>query len=264
MTILSCFLALLILPLRAAGTDPFLWLEDVESPKAMDWVKAHNDKSLGRLTKDPRYAAIEKEVRKIQMAKDRLPFPTLANGWVYNFWQDADHVRGLWRRTRPEEYAKAEPKWEILLDIDRLNKDEGQDWVWEGAACLPPAHQDCLLRLSHGGKDAVVVREFDVAKDTFVADGFYLPEAKTDVAWLDSGRVRRHRLRPRLDDEIRLPADRQAVDARAGAGRCQDALRGPTRRRLRLRLHRLPSRGVRLVRRPRHDLLDGQALDRRT
>ncbi len=189
MTILSCFLALLILPLRAAGTDPFLWLEDVESPKAMDWVKAHNDKSLGRLTKDPRYAAIEKEVRKIQMAKDRLPFPTLANGWVYNFWQDADHVRGLWRRTRPEEYAKAEPKWEILLDIDRLNKDEGQDWVWEGAACLPPAHQDCLLRLSHGGKDAVVVREFDVAKDTFVADGFYLPEAKTDVAWLDSGRV---------------------------------------------------------------------------
>jgi len=189
MTTISLLLTFLLLPARAAETDPYIWLEDVESPKAMEWVKAHNERSLGALTTDPRYAGIEKEVRRITMAKDRLPFPTLANGWIYNFWQDADHVRGLWRRTRPDEYAKKDPKWQTLLDLDKLNKDEAQDWVWQGAVCLPPAHEDCLLRLSHGGKDAVVVKEFDVAKGTFVAGGFYLPDSKTEVGWLDAGRL---------------------------------------------------------------------------
>ena len=186
---LICLLALSVAPARAAEEDPFLWLEEVQSPKAVDWVKAHNEKSVGRLTKDPRYAKIEKDVRQIVMAKDRIPMPSLANGWIYNFWQDAAHVRGLWRRARPEEYAKPDPRWEVLLDIDRLNQEEGQDWVWEGASCLPPAHEDCLVHLSHGGKDAVVVREFDVARATFSAGGFILPEAKTEVSWLDGGRI---------------------------------------------------------------------------
>jgi prolyl oligopeptidase len=182
-------LALSVIPARAAEVDPFLWLEDVSSPKAMDWVKAHNQKSVGMLTKDRRYAKVEAEVRAIVMAKDRIPLPSLANGWVYNFWQDAEHVRGLWRRCRPEEYAKPDPKWEVLLDIDRLNKEEKQDWVFHGATCLPPAHEDCLVSLSHGGKDADVVREFDVTKAAFVPGGFNLPEAKTSVSWLDSGRI---------------------------------------------------------------------------
>ncbi|MCX5793890.1 MAG: prolyl oligopeptidase family serine peptidase [Elusimicrobia bacterium] len=182
-------LAFPMTPARAAEDDPFLWLEEVQSPKAMDWVKAHNEKSVGLLTKGSRYAKIEDDVRRIVMAKDRIPMPSLANGWIYNFWQDAEHVRGMWRRCRPEEYAKSEPKWDVLLDIDRLNKEEGQDWVWHGAACLPPAHEDCLVYLSHGGKDASVVREFDVARATWVAGGFTLPEAKTSVSWLDSGRV---------------------------------------------------------------------------
>jgi prolyl oligopeptidase len=182
-------LAFPINSLRAAETDPYLWLEDVQSAKSMDWVKAQNEKSLGVLTKDKRYAGIEKDVRKIIMAKDKLAYPGLRGGWVYNFWQDGDHVRGLWRRTKPEEYAKADPKWDILLDIDKLNVDEKQDWVWEGAQCLPPAYDDCLISLSHGGKDAVVVREFSVAKDAFLPEGYSLPEAKTSIAWLDSGRI---------------------------------------------------------------------------
>jgi len=182
-------LALCLAPARAAEADPFLWLEELQSPKAMQWVKAHNERSVGELTQDPRYPGIEREVRRILLAKDRLPMPSLRNGWVYNFWQDAEHVRGLWRRCRPEEYAKPEPSWQVLLDMDRLNAAEKQDWVWEGAGCLPPAYEDCLVSLSHGGKDAEVVREFDVAAASFVAGGFQLPEAKTSVSWLDHDRV---------------------------------------------------------------------------
>jgi len=186
---------MLIMPCLSARTaavapqDPFLWLEEPRSPRALAWVKAHNAVSVGRLTQDRRYEGIEADVRRILMAKDRLPVPALRNGWVYNFWQDAEHARGLWRRARPEEYARPEPRWQVLLDIDRLNKDEGQDWVWEGASCLPPAYEDCLVSLSHGGQDAVVVREFDVSRASFAAGGFVLPEAKSEVSWLDADRV---------------------------------------------------------------------------
>src|SRR5208283_443952 len=113
----------------------------------------------------------------------------LRGGWVYNFWRDSEHVRGIWRRTRPDEYSKKEPRWDVLLDLDRLNVDEKQDWVWNGETCLPPSYERCLLQLSHSGTDAVVIREFDVARDTFVPDGFYLPEAKADAYWLDANSV---------------------------------------------------------------------------
>ncbi|MBI3547846.1 MAG: S9 family peptidase [Elusimicrobia bacterium] len=189
MPILTLLLTLAFIPAFAAEEDPYLWLEEVESPKAMEWVKARNETSLGALTGDKRYAGIEADVRRILTAKDRLPMPGLRNGWVYNFWQDADHVRGLWRRTRPDEYAKPEPKWEILLDVDKLNAVEKQDWVWHGSQCLPPAYTDCLIKLSHGGKDAQIVREFDVERGTWIAGGFELPEAKCDVAWMDRDRI---------------------------------------------------------------------------
>jgi prolyl oligopeptidase len=38
-----------------ASDDPNLWLEDIEGDRAMQWVKAHNVKSLGTLQSDPRY-----------------------------------------------------------------------------------------------------------------------------------------------------------------------------------------------------------------
>src|SRR5271169_5474978 len=108
MITLALLLAAALAPARAAEEDPFLWLEDVQSPRAMEWVKAQNQKSVGRLTSDRRYKKIEQESRAILTAKDRLAFPSLRNGWVYNFWQDEQHLRGLWRRTRPEDYAKEE------------------------------------------------------------------------------------------------------------------------------------------------------------
>jgi prolyl oligopeptidase len=186
----TILLSLMLIPWNLmAATDPYLWLEAIESPEAMTWVKAHNGKSLPKLMNDVRYGQFEKEVREILLAKDRIPSPSLRNGWIYNFWQDATYVRGIFRRTRIEEYKKASPNWETILDLDALAKAENENWVWKSSSCLPPKYERCLLSLSRGGKDAVVVREFDIATKSFVKNGFQLPEAKSQMSWKDEDQV---------------------------------------------------------------------------
>ncbi len=171
------------------GDDPHLWLEEVEGQEALAWVRAHNDKTLPELQKDPRYAGLEADLRKVLLAKDRIPTPGIRGGWVYNFWQDPDHVRGIWRRTSLQEYRKVEPQWDVILDIDALGKKENESWVWKDLDCLAPKYERCLITLSRGGKDASVVREFDLSKRDFVTDGFTLPEAKSSVGWKDENTI---------------------------------------------------------------------------
>jgi prolyl oligopeptidase len=174
---------------QLAQDDPFEWLESTGSARAVEWVSRHNRSTLQILAKDPRYPRVESEMRAILSAKDRLPYPHLRGGWVYNFWQDLNHPRGVWRRARPEDYAKPGVNWQTLLDLDRLNAEEKKNWMWQGEVCLPPAYEDCLLQLAHGGGDEVVVREFDVKTAAFVPNGFNLTEAVSNVSWLDADRV---------------------------------------------------------------------------
>jgi hypothetical protein len=77
----------------------------------------------------------------------------------YNFWRDAQHVRGIWRRTTLAQYQLAEPAWETVIDLDQLAAGENENWVWGGATCLYPKGERCLISLSRGGGDAKVVRE---------------------------------------------------------------------------------------------------------
>ena len=165
--------------------DKFPWLEEIDGEAAMNWVKEHNDKSLTELKADSRYASIVEKTGKIILAEDRLAQPAMRNGWVYNFWQDAKSVHGLWRRTKLADYQKSQPRWESVLDLDILSKEESENWVWKGTVCLPPASQRCLLKLSRGGKDAIVVREFDTVTKKFITDGFSLPEAHTSAVWMN-------------------------------------------------------------------------------
>src|SRR6266513_2450687 len=65
---------------------------------------------------------------------------------------------------------------------------EHENWVWKGAECTPSL-KHCLLHLSRGGGDAVVVREFDPAAKAFVKDGFQLAEAKSSVSYLTEDAV---------------------------------------------------------------------------
>ncbi|QRP44084.1 prolyl oligopeptidase family protein [Amycolatopsis sp. FDAARGOS 1241] len=169
--------------------DPYLWLEDVTGDEALDWVRSRNTETLDVLTSGERFAALRDEIREVLDAGGRIPYVTRRGPKLYNFWQDAEHPRGLWRRTTLEEYRKAEPDWEVLLDVDALADAEGENWVWKGCAVLRPGHRLGLVQLSRGGADATVVREFDLDAHEFVEDGYFLPEAKNRVGWIDEDRV---------------------------------------------------------------------------
>ncbi|MBO9710878.1 MAG: S9 family peptidase [Caulobacter sp.] len=174
-------------PLAELGRDdPFKWMEEIEGARALDWAKAENARSLAVLQGDPRYAGLEAQALAILNAKDRVPGVSFGEGGrLRNFWQDGDHVRGLWRRTTLDSYRTDAPAWETLLDVDALAKAENANWVFKGVDCLPPDETRCLVTLSDGGKDAVTVREFDTTTKAFVPGGFVLPEGKQSVSWLD-------------------------------------------------------------------------------
>jgi len=168
------------------ATDPYLWLEEVEGDRALAWVNEQNTRSLGTLQSDPRYETLHQQALDIVQSRDRIPQPGLnRDGTVDNFWQDASHVRGIWRRTTLDSYATETPRWETILDVDALAQAEGANWVYKGSTCLPPEERLCLISLSDGGKDAVTVREFDSETRTFVDGGFVLPESKGGVSWID-------------------------------------------------------------------------------
>ena len=169
--------------------DPYLWLEDVTGDDALGWVRARNDETLAELTTGARFAELRDELREVLDADDRIPYVRRRGEFLYNFWQDASHPRGLWRRTTLESYRQAEPEWELLLDVDALAEAEGENWVWQGATVLRPGYRRGLVELSRGGADATVVREFDLDAHEFVEDGFTVPEAKTRIGWIDEDRV---------------------------------------------------------------------------
>ncbi|WP_395946026.1 prolyl oligopeptidase family protein [Brevundimonas sp.] len=172
-------------PAGVAAADDHLALEQVDGVEAMAFVAEENRKSLAALTGDRRYETYRQEAQAILTATDRIPSPSFLGEGVGNFWQDAANPKGVWRRTTLASYRTATPRWETLLDIDALSKAEGKDWVFKGADCLAPDETRCLINLSDGGKDAVVVREFDLTTKRFVDGGFNLPEGKHRIEWLD-------------------------------------------------------------------------------
>jgi len=172
-----------------AADDPYRWLEDVGGRDALDWVRERNAETLARLTGGPRFQQLTNEIRQVLDSEDRIPFVTRRGGQLYNFWQDSANPRGVWRRTSPSEYRKHQPAWEVLLDVDELARAEDENWVWEGTTVLRPDHRLGLMKLSRGGADAAVMREFDLARRRFVPDGFALPEAKSRVVWIDENRI---------------------------------------------------------------------------
>lgn len=169
----------------APDDDPYIWLEDIDGEAALVWVETQNVRTLSRYAKS-RFVADRDTLAAIFDRPDNIPYVVRRGGLLYNFWRDAEHMRGLWRRTTLASFQGDVPEWEVLLDLDALAAAEGEDWIWAGASTLPPAHDRAMLRLSRGGSDACVLREFDLAGKCFVDGSFLLPEAKGYAQWLDA------------------------------------------------------------------------------
>lgn len=169
----------------AEQPDKYIWLEDVSGARAMDWVKAENERSAKVLEADPRFDGLAATALKVLESPDRLATPRFREGTVYNNWQDAQHVRGILRKTTLADYLTAKPHWEMVIDYDALAKADNEKWVSKGLTCLYPGNGLCLVSLSAGGEDAETEREFDLKTGKFVAGGFVLPKSKQDIAWVD-------------------------------------------------------------------------------
>jgi prolyl oligopeptidase len=207
--------------LEAPDDDPYLWLEEIDGEQAIAWVETQNAATLARFG-DARFAADRDTLAAIFDRPDNIPLIARRGDRLFNFWKDAEHPRGLWRVTSFDSYRSEQPQWDVLLDLDALAANEGEDWTWSGASTIPGSHDRAILSLSRGGADAVIMREFDIALREFVAQGFYLPEAKGGALWLDrntlllssalgegmatsSGYARTVRLWPRGTDLLAAP-----------------------------------------------------------
>jgi prolyl oligopeptidase len=168
--------------------DPFLWLEDVHGTKPLDWVQEQNQVAFKQLKADPNYQKDYDTILALLDADDRIPLGQLHGDSVFNFWQDPAHVRGIWRRTNIASYETPVPQWDTILDIDELARAENKSWVFKGATCAPDLTR-CLVKLSPGGGDTVVLREFDPNAKRFVDEGFALGEAKAEAVYIDANTI---------------------------------------------------------------------------
>jgi prolyl oligopeptidase len=178
----------LLLP-AAAADDPFLWLEERHGERALAWVTEQNELTKTELSRDPRLSDYWEMLLDLYSADDNIPYVSAQGGFLYNFWQDENNVLGLWRRTTSESYKSASPKWETIIDFDRLAEKEGTDWVFVYADCLWPEYTRCLVMMSPDGGDAAAVREFDIKTKSFVKDGFFSPVSKSSFTWFDQDTV---------------------------------------------------------------------------
>jgi prolyl oligopeptidase len=177
-------------PATQAGTDDEnLWLDDIDGAKPLEWVKARNAETVSKYAETPAFKTLDARILEMLDSDAKIPMVSKIGDHFYNFWRDKQHPKGLWRRTTLAEYRKDKPAWETVIDLDALAASEKENWVWHGAQCLKPDYRRCLVSLSRGGADADVIREYDLSTKAFVKDGFALPEAKTQVAWIDDDHV---------------------------------------------------------------------------
>ena len=169
----------------SAQGDKYQWLEEVDGVKALEFVNAQNKETIDKLSIEKEYQDIYEKSLAIYNSNERIPYPTIYGDYVYNFWKDEDHERGIWRRCPLTNYLDGKLDWEILLDIDQLAKNEEIKWVYKGSSGLYPSYDRFLVELSKGGGDAVVIKEFDVNKKQFLDNGFYMDEAKGSASYVD-------------------------------------------------------------------------------
>ena len=168
-----------------AQQDKFQWLENIDSPRSMEFVNAQNKATIEKLTTEKNYKPIYNKSLEILNSTEKIAYPNIQGKYVYNFWTDKQNERGIWRRCLLSDYTQGKLNWETLIDIDKMSKNDNVKWVYKGASGLYPAYNKFLVRLSKGGGDAVYIREFDADKKEFTKAGFDIDEAKGSADYVD-------------------------------------------------------------------------------
>ena len=119
-------------------SDPYLWLADIHGKKALDWVALQNAKSNAVLKSDPNYttdrATILADARTPRTAS-RRPWSIMAGSSISG--RTRPMCAGCGGAPRSPTTTTDKPNWQTLLDIDKLDKETGKNWVWKGADCTP-------------------------------------------------------------------------------------------------------------------------------
>lgn len=166
--------------------DSYLWLEQIHGDRALQWVENQNRRTVAYLESLSNFNPLENRCLSILNSQEKLLITKKRENYYYTYRIDENNKRGVWLRTPAENFEtldQSEVNWEVVLDLDELAEKENENWVWKGSIDLNGYHG--LLQFSRGGRDAVVIREFDYQSKQFIEDGFYLPEAKSIVRWKD-------------------------------------------------------------------------------
>ena len=164
-------------------------VQKTEDQEITSWIENQNKKSFNAFKSHPRFEELKSYYLNLVQAKDKILYASLTDdGFVYNFWIDKKYQRGLLRRTDLKNYISGNFQWEEVLDLDALAKKEKENWIYHGGEYHPDGSR-VLFFLSRGGKDASVVREFDLIKKEFVKEGFYFPESRSSVEWLSRDEI---------------------------------------------------------------------------
>ena len=165
--------------------DPYIWLESLDDDKVANWIEQRNHNTLNILC-DHQFEVDKKTISAILNSPEMIPMPTRRGSYLYNFWRDSDHVKGIWRRTSEASYRSTSPDWDIILDIDALAENEDRNWVFGGALFAPDNPARALIYLSEGGGDTTTAREYDLDKRSFVeVDAFVIENSKSSASWVD-------------------------------------------------------------------------------
>lgn len=189
---------------HTADNDDFLWLESLSSQESNNWVTQQNAASRARLDSDPRFEGLQASILGNLRDTRQIPFFAEHDGWLYNFHQDEQHPRGVYRRTTLDSYRNNNQEWQIVIDVDQLATEEEVDWYMDGVSHYTLLPTRVLLSLTPGGSDATVTREYDLDTQAFVVDGFAFPYGKNHIAWRD------------LDSVFVCPAWEESQLSRAG------------------------------------------------
>ncbi len=191
--LLAAALFALALAAGAAEEAPQdLALEDGTSAATREWVAARNAETEAQLQRDPRFAAEARRFARIGALAGGDEY--LNGGLVHRRLADAAHPLGRWQVRAVTPAARRQvggAGWRTMLDLDALARREGTRWRfhpgWLNPMCDTTLGPRCVLLLSPDGGDRVVLREFDLKRAAFVADGFRIEQpARTYAHWVDA------------------------------------------------------------------------------